>query len=106
MPRSKEKPSDTGRSTHTQGNTAPDDYPEELRGDFEQLSPQTIQNIGTVAGAAISGGGYFGLSVTDDGGSARLAIRHGAFVLDKRYYAVGKFEAALAYCVRKLAELG
>lgn len=100
-----EKPSNArGRETNNQRDTAPDDYPAELRGEFERLHGQVVQNIATVAAAAISGGGYFGLSVTDDSGSLRLAIRHGAFALDKRYYGLAQFETALAYCMRKLGE--
>ncbi len=90
------------RTAGTQGNTAPDDFPDELGGEFTTLPEVTIRNIGVIAGLAISGGGYFGLSVTDDGGSCRLAIRNGPFVLDKRFSTVAKFEGALAYCLRKL----
>lgn len=89
-------------TSHAAGNIAPDDYPDSLDGEFAGLPAQTVQNIGTIAGLAVSGGGYFGLSVTDDGGSARLAIRHGSFALDKRFYGLAKFEGALAYCLSKL----
>lgn len=103
----KEKPDHAKRgAANTQGNTAPDDFPAELGGEFSTLPEQTLLNVGTIAGLAVSGGGYFGLSVTDDGGSVRLAVRSGSFVLDKRFYALGKFEGALAYCLRKLGDAG
>jgi len=95
-------------ATTSAGNTSrshtPDDFPDELRGDFDEIPPQLAANIGTIAGIAVGGGGYFGLSVTDDGGSARLAIRHKSFDLDRRFYGIGKLEAALAYCLRKLRD--
>lgn len=84
--------------------TTPDDFPDELGGEFEEIPDRLAANIGTLAGMVCGGGGYFGVSVTDDGGSLRLAIRHGAFALDKRFYAVGKLETALAYCVAKLRD--
>jgi len=90
------------RPANTQGNVAPDDFPDELSGEFAELPDQTIKNIGTIAGFAVRNGGYFGISVTDDGGSCRLAIRNGPFVLDKRFSTLAKFEGALAYCLRKL----
>jgi len=82
--------------------TTPDDFPDELDGEFSDLSDVLVRNIGAIAGLAISGGGYFGISVTDDGGSCRLAIRNGPFVLDKRFSTIAKLEGALAYCLRKL----
>lgn len=104
MPTGAKKPNATKRDTEVKRDTTPDDFPAELRGEFEQLPRQLAANIGAVARAAVVGGGYFGLSITDDGGSARLAIRRGSFVLDRRFYAVGKLEAALAYCVGKLRD--
>lgn len=92
----------------TKGNTvakrdqAPDDFPAELSGEFAELSDVTVKNVGAIAGLSVRGGGYFGISVTDDGGSIRLAVRNGSFALDKRFYAVAKFEGALAYCLNKL----
>lgn len=94
----------SGRPSYDKRDTAPDDFPTELDGEFANLPAQTVQNIGVIAGLAVTSGGYFGLSCTDDGGSVRLAIRHGSFALDKRFYAATKFEAALAYCLRKLRE--
>ena len=104
MPIKKEVTHDARRQNNSQGNTAPDDFPSELLGEFATLPSQTVQNVGTIAGLAVGGGGYFGLSVTDDGGSVRLAIRHGSFVLDKRFYGLTKFEGALAYCLGKLRD--
>jgi len=104
MPRKQETLNEPSRSGQGQRDIAPDDYPEELRGEFAKLPAQCVKNIGTIAGLTVSSGGYFGLSVTDDSGSLRLAVRHGAFVLDKRYYGLVQFETALAYCLRKLGD--
>ena len=83
----------------------PDDFPDELGGEFTEIPDQLAANLGTVAGMVVSGGGYFGISVTDDGGSVRLAIRHGTLALDRRFYALTKLESALAYCVAKLRDV-
>ena len=102
MATKKETSSAERRATNTQGNIAPDDFPSELAGEFAEISEQTVRNIGTIAGLAVRNGGYFGISVTDDGGSCRLAVRNGPFVLDKRFSTAAKLEGALAYCLRKL----
>jgi len=100
----REATNESKRPTTAKRDTTPDDFPAELLGEFSSISGQLATNIGTIAGLAINGGGYFGISVTDDGGSVRLAIRHGAFELDRRFYAVGKLEGALAYCLTKLRD--
>jgi len=102
MPAKQESTNAKRGTTDRKTDTAPDDFPDELNGEFSELSEQLVRNIGTIAGLAVSGGGYFGVSVTDDGGSCRLAIRSGPFVLDKRFSTIAKFEGALAYCLRKL----
>jgi hypothetical protein len=104
MPKAGEKNNAPRRSTTKPGDTAPDDFPEELLGEFGKLSDQLTSNIGVIAAMSVSGGGYFGISVTDDAGSVRLAIRCKAFELDRRFYGIAKLEAALAYCLRKLRE--
>jgi len=101
-----DKKNATRQKANQPATTTPDDFPEELGGEFEQMGGQLAANIGTVAAMVCSGGGYFGLSVTDDGGSVRLAVRHESLALDRRFYALGKFEAALAYLVRKLGDAG
>lgn len=106
MPTRGSKKDATASTGNTSRTHTPDDFPDELRGDFDEIPAQLAANIGTIAGIAVSGGGYFGISVTDDGGSARLAIRHKSFDLDRRFYGVGKLEAALAYCLRKLQDGG
>jgi hypothetical protein len=93
------RPKDSASTTQT-----PDDFPAELRGEFEEVGGQLAANIGTVAGMAVSSGGYFGISITDDGGSVRLAVRHGTLALDRRFYTVGQLESALAYLVGKLRD--
>jgi hypothetical protein len=104
VPTGERKSNATKRNTEVKRDTTPDDFPDELRGEFEHLPKQLTANLGTIAGIAVSGGGYFGISVTDDGGSVRLAIRHGAFAIDRRFYAIGKLESALAYCLGKLRD--
>jgi hypothetical protein len=104
MPRGEKLRATPDRQTDYQRDTAPADFPAELGGEFNELPKQLAANIGTVATLAVSGGGYFGFSCTDDGGSVRLVIRHGPLELDRRFYAVGKLEQALAYCVTKLRD--
>jgi hypothetical protein len=104
MPTGEKKSNVSKRNPEVKRDTTPDDFPEELRGEFEDLPQQLAANIGVVARATVIGGGYFGLSVTDDGGSVRLAIRRGTFAIDRRFYDVRKLESALAYCIGKLRE--
>jgi hypothetical protein len=104
MPTGEKKSNATKRSPEVKRDTTPSDFPAELRGEFEDFPQQLSSNIGVVARASVAGGGYFGLSVTDDGGSVRLAIRHGNFAIDRRFYDVRKLEQALAYCIGKLRE--
>jgi hypothetical protein len=92
------------RAVEPKGDVTPADFDFITSGDFSDLSGQIVQNIGVVAAATTSGGGYFGLSTTDDGGSCRLAVRHGSLVLDRRFYRLTDLESALAYCIRKLRE--
>jgi hypothetical protein len=93
-----------GKSTERQHSlpTTPDDFPAELLGEFREMGRVLTGNLGTIAGLACAGGGYFGFSVTDDGESCRLAVRHGQFTLDKRFSSIAKLEGALAYCLGKL----
>lgn len=84
----------------------PVDFPSEFGGEFQSLSTQLCANLGTICGLATSGGGYFGFSVTDDGGSVRLAVRHGALQFDKRFYSLAKLEGASAWLAARLAEVG
>jgi len=102
MASAREKKNAPSGQVNKPGNTAPDDFPEELRGEFEQIPSQLAANIGAIAALAVAGGGYFGISVPDDGGSCRLAIRHKSFELDRRFSGIGKLEGALAYCLQKL----
>lgn len=90
--------------TANQADTAPADFPTGLDGEFSRLPAQTVKNLGTIAGLAVADGGYFGISVTDDGGSCRLAVRHQQVVLDKRLYRLSHLDTALAYLLSKLRE--
>jgi len=104
MPTRGEKKHESAAKRTESRDTAPDDFPAELLGEFAEIPAQLAANIGTIAGIAVGGGGYFGISVTDDGGSVRLAIRHKSLNLDRRFYGIAKLEAALAYCLRKLRD--
>lgn len=73
-----------------------------ISGEFTDIQPQLAANIGTIAGLAISGGGYFGLSVSDDGVSAKLVIHRGNLQTDRRFYRIADLEAALAKCLTVL----
>jgi len=95
MATSKETKSGERRPISSKASVAPDDFPEEFDGEFVQLPSQLVKNIGVIAGLAVSGGGYFGISVTDDGGSCRIAVRNGSFVLDKRFSTITKLEGEI-----------
>lgn len=92
------------RPQSTQPTALPDDFPDELRGEFSAFSDVNRTCIGIIAGYAIVGGGYFGLSVTDDGDSCKLAIRCKKLAFEKRCGSLKQFEALLAYCQRKLTD--
>lgn len=94
-----------GRKTTGTDVPSEDLFDGEFPGEFADL-PKTIENpIGVVARLVCSNGGYFGLSITDDGGSARLAIRTGKFVADKRFYRLTELEAALSKAFSRLREV-
>jgi hypothetical protein len=80
----------------------PDDFPSELRGEFSEFSAVNIKCIGIIAGHATVGGGYFGLSITDDGDSCKLVVRNKKLAFEKRCGSLKQFEALLAYCQTKL----
>lgn len=105
MPVSKGKGNVEPRGEGKREDTVPADFPAEFGGEFQSLSQQLCANLGTLAGLALVGGGYFGISITDDGGSIRLAVRSGSFQFDKRFYSLAKFEGATAWLARRLEEL-
>lgn len=74
----------------------------ELHGEFTELPEQFANTIGQVARLTIAGGGYFGLSVSDDGVSAKLVINRGKLRTERRFYRLTDVEAALAVCLNKL----
>lgn len=100
----KEKPNAKPGTIHREAIALPDDFPSELRGEFSELSDVNIKCIGIVAGHAVVGGGYFGLSITDDGDSCKLVVRHKKLAFEKRCGSLKQFETLLAYCQRKLTE--
>ena len=100
----KEKSSVPARKTPDKPSTLPDDFPTELRGEFEQLPEQLTKNLGTIAGYAIADGGYFGISVTDDRDSCKLAVRCKSVTFEKRVGSITQLETLLAYCLRKLTD--
>jgi len=76
----------------------------EFSGEFTDLSDQLAANIGTIARLAVSNGGYFGISVSDDGVTSRLVIRRGTVATDRRFYRVTDLEHALAVALHKLGK--
>lgn len=74
----------------------------ELIGEFSELPEQLANTIGQVARLAITGGGYIGLSVSDDGVSAKLVVNRGQLRTERRFYRITDLEAALAICFSKL----
>ena len=82
----------------------PDDFPSELLGEFANLSDVTAGNIGHICRWAVSGGGYFGFSITDDGDSCKLAIRSKKLSIEKRCGSLVQLETLLAYCRKKLTD--
>jgi len=96
------KPNASVRTSGREQTALPDDFPTELLGEFGSLPEQTIANIGTIAGYAIAHGGYFGISTTDDGGSAKLAIRAASLSFEKRVYKLADLDKLLSYSLGKL----
>lgn len=74
----------------------------QFAGEFVQLPEGLTVALGTICRLALVNGGYFGLSVTDDGITARLALRTGKYHVDRRFYRLPDLEAALAKCLEKL----
>lgn len=93
------KPKDSSGTTVDNG---PDFLAGIVSGEFAELPAQLVANIGTIAGLAITGGGYFGISASDDGVTARLVVKRGQLQTDRRYYRVADLEAALAKCLTVL----
>jgi hypothetical protein len=100
----KEKTNVKPGGVYQQTTTLPDDFPSELRGEFSEFTDVNIRCIGIVAGHAVTGGGYFGLSVTDDGDSCKLVVRHKKLAFEKRCGSIKQLETLLAYCQRKLTD--
>lgn len=80
----------------------PDDFPAELVGDFATIPGTFWKNYGTVAGLVLARGGYIGLSITDDAGSGKLAVRCPRVSFDKRVYKFKDLETLVVYCLNKL----
>lgn len=76
----------------------------EFSSEFSDLPEILCTNLGIILRLAIRNGGYFGLSVTDDGGSARLAIRCSRFTLDKRVYQLRQLELIASTVYSKLRD--
>lgn len=98
------KPNGQKKPDSLQPPALPNDFPDILRGEFERFGDVHTGNIGTIAALALRGGGYFGISVTDDGGSCKLAVRCGKVAFEKRCYSLVQFEALLAYSLKKLTD--
>ena len=94
----------TRRSSELQHAVLPDDFPAELVGEFRELPQQFWTNFGTICGKVLAAGGYVGLSVTDDGGSAKLAVRCPLVSFEKRVYKFVDLERLTAYLLGKTAK--
>jgi hypothetical protein len=91
----------TERAADVQRDVLPDDFPAELVGEFRDLPAQFWQNFGTICGRVLASGGYVGLSITDDGGSAKLAVRCALVSFEKRVYKFVDMERLTAYLLGK-----
>lgn len=85
------------------GPSPTDEFDNEFPSEFAGFPKQLIANIGPVIERALLGGGYFGISISDDRGSCKLVVRHGPFEFDRRLPTINHLEQALAFCFRKLA---
>jgi hypothetical protein len=95
------KPNGRKPNSISEPDSLPDDFPAELAGEFIKLPSQFWGNFGTVAGRALARGGYLGLSVTDDGGSAKLAVRCPYVSFEKRVYKLTDLERLVSYLLTK-----
>lgn len=93
------KPNSSDRAT-----ALPDDFPSDLRGEFDGLPTNVCTAYGIVAGLALAGGGYIGLSTTDDGSSCKLAVRAARLSFEKRVISIAQLEKLLVYCKNKLTD--
>lgn len=84
-----------------QSASIPNDFPPELTGEFNELPSQLWTNFGVVCGRALAHGGYVGVSITDDGGSAKLAVRCPYVTFEKRIYKLADLERLIAYLLTK-----
>lgn len=91
----------TKRNKPTEPLGLPDDFPPELLGEFSNIPDRFWTNFGTICGLCLTGGGYIGLSITDDGGSVKLAVRCPYVSFEKRVYKLADLEAVTAYMLRK-----
>lgn len=101
MPTKRGESNATKRNQHVESSSLPDDFPSELLGEFTDLSGQFWANFGAVSGLALAHGGYIGLSITDDGGSAKLAVRCSYVSFEKRVYKFADLERLTAYLLGK-----
>lgn len=97
------KQNGTSRPAAHESVELPDDFPTELGHEFSQLPEQFWKNFGVVTGRVLARGGYIGLSVTDDGGSAKLAVRCPCVSFEHRVYKFTDLERLTAYLVTKTA---
>lgn len=94
----------TRAARELQHDVLPDDFPAELVGEFRELPQQFWQNFGVICGKCLAAGGYVGLSITDDGGSAKLAVRCPSVSFEKRVYKFSDLERLTAYLLGKTAK--
>lgn len=92
----KELNNGTGRYAHPAAFTDAPPLDLGLSEEFGNLPGQLTTNLGTVIGLVLRGGGYFGLSITDDGGAARIAVRCKRFTVDRRVYKLTDLQAVVS----------
>ncbi len=81
-----------------------DEFDSQFPPEFSGLPDQLVTNFGPIIRLALAGGGYFGISVSDDRNSCKLAVRCGQFIFERRLNGIKQLEAASAFCFGKLRE--
>ena len=93
--------SEPKRTSASESAIFPDDFPLGLGNEFFGIPELFWRNYGVVTGRVLSRGGYIGISVTDDGGSCKLAVRCPYISFEKRLYKLADAESVIAYLLTK-----
>jgi len=103
MPRSKSNARTSSSSTPAMASADTVSYQFSLP--FVELDRVTADNLGKLLRLALIGGGYFGISIPDDGGNCRLAIRCTRLVVDVRCHNFADFGTVLADLHKRLTDV-